>query len=158
MAQQTAVWPAKPLSHFAGSGTEPALPAMSRPGQSPTPTPCHPVGTGSGAGVAAAAGAAQVYIWPGFAPPVHEPAATVLYVQPVLQHTAVCPAKFALHLPGSGFGPDVPATSRPGQSPTPTDCQLPVAGAAGVVPWVAAHVYSCPGFAPPVHELAATFL
>ena len=73
----------------------------------------------------------QVYIWPGFAPPVHEPVATFLYVQPVVQHTAVLPAKFAPHFVGSGFGPLLPATSRPGQSPMPTDCQPPLVGGGG---------------------------
>jgi len=91
------------------------------------------------------------------APPVHEPVATLLYVQPVVQHTAVLPEKLALHLDGSGFGPLVPATSRPGQSPRPTDCQPPPeGGGTGVA--VAAQVYIWPGFAPPVHDAVATFL
>jgi hypothetical protein len=97
-----------------------------------------------------------VYIWPGLAPPVHEPVATFLYVQPVVQHTAVLPAKLALHFDGSGLGPLVPATSRPGQSPKPTDCHPAPAGVgAGAV---AAQVYIWPGLAPPVHEPVATFL
>jgi hypothetical protein len=55
-----------------------------------------------------------------------------LYVQPVGQHTAVLPAKLALHLAGSGRGPALLPTSRPAQSPTPAACQPPgLAAAAG---------------------------
>ncbi len=176
LAQHTAVSLAKLLSHFEGSGVGPALPATSRPGQSPIPTDCQalvggtpgvgrwlrPVGGGVGTVAEEGTGAgtaAQVYIWPGLGPPVHEPVATFLYVHPVVQHTAVLPAKLALHFDGSGLGPLLPATSRPGQSPSPTDCQVPSVGAgSGVVTGWAAQVYIWPGFAPPVHDPVATFL
>jgi hypothetical protein len=159
VVQHTAVLPAKLALHLDGSGFGPPVPATSRPGQSPRPTDCQlpPTGGGGGGGVGAVAGLApQVYIWPGLAPPVHDPVGTFLYVQPVVQHTAVLPAKFALHFDGSGLGPLVPATSRPGQSPKPTDCQPPPAGiGAGAV---ATQVYICPGLAPPVQDPVGTFL
>jgi len=123
LVQQMAMLPAKFALHFVASGFGPRVPATSRPRQSPSPSGCHPLGAGAGMGVGAAA--AQVYIWPGFAPPVHEPVAMFLYVQPFAQHTAVRPEKVASHLAASGTTPRDPATSRPGQSPTPTGCQVP---------------------------------
>ena len=83
MVQHTAVWPAKLALHLDGSGLGPVVPATSRPAQSPNPIACQfPPGFEIGV-------AAHVYIWPGFTPPVHEPVATFLYVQPLAQHTAV---------------------------------------------------------------------
>ena len=92
---------------------------------------------------------------------MHAEVTTLLYVQPLAQHTAVLPAKLALHLTGSGLAPALPAKSRPGQSPTPTSCQVPLAaggGAAGGGATAAAQVYIWPGFAPPVHAAVATLL
>jgi len=88
---------------------------------------------------------------------VHDPVATFLYVHPLAQHTAVNPAKAALHFVGSGVEPPLPATSRPEQSPRPTACQ-PEAAGVGAGAGAAAQVYIWPGFAPPVHAPVATFL
>jgi hypothetical protein len=79
-----------------------------------------------------------------------------LYVQPVDQQMAVFPVKLALHLAGSGRVPELDATSRPGQSPRPTGCQLGPAGATGGA--AAAQVYIWPGFWPPVQAAVATLL
>ena len=74
--QHTAVKPANYVVHFDGSGLGPVELATSLPGQSPVPALFQLVANAGGA--AGAAATEQVYIRPGFAPPVHDPVARFL--------------------------------------------------------------------------------